>query len=92
MDGDSVARKATFYCYDKQLRRCPFCGGEALLAARVTWTNSTIAFVSCSRCTAQGKVFNVGRFEGDDDDFSDVGFGNAINAWQHRFDERGEQA
>ena len=50
-----------------------------------------MGFVSCSFCKAQGQVFNVQDFDGYDDDFSDVGFTNAVRAWQRRDYEGGEQ-
>ena len=80
----------TTYCLDQRLKPCPFCGGEARLAARETRTG-VMGFVSCSFCKAQGQVFNVQDFDGYDDDFSDVGFTNAVRAWQRRDYEGGEQ-
>lgn len=71
----------------KELKRCPFCGGEATIE-RIRNGNKEIIFVKCKECESASSVFSapIGminpRAKIDDPIFAKV-----INAWNRRTGE-----
>lgn len=65
-----------------ELKKCPFCGGEAdLFSAR--GKNGFFVFVRCTMCNSQSKTFNVGKILFDDWKENQASK-NAISVWNTR--------
>ena len=60
-----------------ELKRCPFCGGEAYFTKSVNGSN--MIYVGCSPCGIQFKALNVYQPNGEWQPTKDV-----IAAWNHR--------
>ena len=75
------------------LRRCPFCGGEAYLTVQTPEYGLTGAFVICRRCHSRGPLCGVNEFFVDDSgalktpvtpDSIAKGKAKAVEAWNIR--------
>ena len=63
-------------------KRCPFCGGEAMLEAH-TGKYGDFAYIQCVMCGSRGKSISGAKYANTDDEIQEM-FDKALAAWNTR--------
>jgi hypothetical protein len=73
------------------LKKCPFCGGEADTYWLRTKKNGLICQVKCNTCFSQTKAFAYRGYAPteEDIDWNNLGFIQARDIWNRRVNEEG---